>query len=148
MKNNVGFYDVGVWFFFGCVVFFFSVNGFGWWGLFGFILIVSVVCGFCVVYWIFGIDIVVWEEVCEDCYYYDVYLKYYWFWIVFVRCFVFLFVLCMCMWNLVICLWFWYCYWFWNGWCIGVYYIVIVKSFWLGLVECMLMWLCVIGWKW
>jgi hypothetical protein len=75
MKNNVGSYDAGVRFLLGCAVLFLSVNGLGWWGLLGLIPIVSAACGFCVVYWIFGIDTAAWEEAREDRHHHDAHLK-------------------------------------------------------------------------
>ena len=66
MKTNVGSYDAGVRFILGCVILFLSVNGFGWWGLLGLIPIVSAACGFCALYWLFGIDTAAWEEAREN----------------------------------------------------------------------------------
>jgi hypothetical protein len=62
MKTNVGSYDAAVRFLAGCAVLFFSVNGLGWWALLGLIPVLSAVCAFCPLYWLFGIDTAAWER--------------------------------------------------------------------------------------
>lgn len=66
MKANVGSYDAGIRFLLGCGILFTSVNGAGWWGLLGFVPILSGACGFCPMYWIFGVDTAAWEDRYED----------------------------------------------------------------------------------
>lgn len=62
MKANVGSYDAGVRFLLGCGILFMTVNGWGWWGLLGFVPILSGACGFCPLYWLFRLDTATWEE--------------------------------------------------------------------------------------
>lgn len=61
MKTNVGSYDAAIRFLGGCGLLFFSVNGLGWWALLGLVPIFSAACGFCPLYWLFGIDTAAWE---------------------------------------------------------------------------------------
>jgi hypothetical protein len=61
MKSNVGSYDGAVRFLLGCTILFFSVNGLGWWALLGLIPIANAACGFCLIYWVLGINTAAWE---------------------------------------------------------------------------------------
>lgn len=65
MKTNIGSYDAGVRFVIGCGVLFMSVNGWGWWSLFGLIPIVTGACGFCPLYALVHVNTEAWEEAVE-----------------------------------------------------------------------------------
>lgn len=62
MKANVGSYDAGLRFLLGCGILFMTMNGAGWWGLLGFIPIISGACSFCPIYWLFYINTAKWEH--------------------------------------------------------------------------------------
>ena len=62
MKTNVGSYDAGARFLVGCGLLFMSVNGLGWWALFGIVPILTAALSFCPLYWICGLDTAAWEE--------------------------------------------------------------------------------------
>ena len=61
MKANVGSYDAAVRFLLGCGALFMTVNGLGWWGLLGFVPIVSGAFSFCPIYWLLNINTASWE---------------------------------------------------------------------------------------
>tara|TARA_R110002050_G_scaffold299270_1_gene464372 strand:+ start:290 stop:511 length:222 start_codon:yes stop_codon:yes gene_type:complete len=66
MKTNVGSYDAGVRFVLGAIVIELSFHGLGWWGLLGFIPLLTACIGFCPFYRLLHLDSKAWEDDYED----------------------------------------------------------------------------------
>ncbi len=65
MKTNVGSFDAAVRFVAGFAFMFFGLRGLGWWALLGVLPILTMIAGFCPIYWLFGINTAAWEEAFE-----------------------------------------------------------------------------------
>lgn len=62
MKTNVGSFDAAVRFVAGCGLLLLGNHGLGWWGLIGFVPILTAICAFCPAYALLSVSTTAWDR--------------------------------------------------------------------------------------